>query len=129
MEQAGEDVQSLMGQLAQAFIELEARKEASETKIQWDEIKQHFQELEVTMNRKLEEIEAKEKEYEQKELEMNALLAEREAEVASREQDLLDRVQDLKDAAVSAIVEARANHQTATLESVENGESKENKLL
>ncbi|XP_016201675.1 FRIGIDA-like protein 3 [Arachis ipaensis] len=128
MEQAGEDVQSLMGQLAQAFIELEARKEASETKIQWDEIKQHFQELEVTMNRKLEEIEAKEKEYEQKELEMNALLAEREAEVASREQDLLDRVQDLKDAAVSAIVEARANHQTATLESVENGESKENKV-
>ena len=129
MEQAGDNkTLSLIEQLARAFLELEARKEASETKIQWAEIEQHFHEIEATMNKKLEEVKAKEKEYEQKVLEMNTLLTEKEAAVASRERDLLDRMQELKDAAVSAIVEARASHQTVTLESVDDGENKENKV-
>ena len=122
------NTESMIEQLAHAFRELDARKEASENKIQWAEIKQYFDGLDATLKRKLEELEAKERDYEEKQLEMDRQLAERDAEVASKEQNLLDRLQELKDAAVALIAEARANYQTATLESVYDGESKDNKV-
>ncbi|XP_027346032.1 FRIGIDA-like protein 3 [Abrus precatorius] len=129
MEQGKENnAESMIEQLAQAFLELEARKGDSENKLQWLEIKQHFHDLENALKKKVEELEAKEKEYEAKQLELDALLAERKAAVASKEQDLLDRLQELKDAAVVSIVEAHANHQNATLESVYDGENKDNKV-
>ncbi|KAL2333475.1 hypothetical protein Fmac_014688 [Flemingia macrophylla] len=128
-EQGGEiNAQSMIEQLAQAFLELEARKGDSDNKIQWFEIKQHFHDLETELNKKLEELEAKEKRYEAKQLEVDILLAERKAAVASKEQDLLDRLQELKDAAVASIVEAHANHRNATLDSVCDEENKDNKV-
>ncbi|KAK7346933.1 hypothetical protein VNO80_21457 [Phaseolus coccineus] len=130
VEEQGEEinVQSMIEQLAQAFLELGAQKGESENKIQWVEIKQHFHDLESELNKKREELEAKEKEYEAKQLEVDTLLEERKAAVASEEQDLLDRLQELKDAAVASIVEAHANHRNATLESVYDGENKDNKV-
>ncbi|CAJ1942939.1 unnamed protein product [Sphenostylis stenocarpa] len=128
-EQAEEiNVQSMIEQLAQAFIELEAQKGESENKIQWVEIKQHLHDLETELNKKLKELEAKEREYELKQLEVDTLLEERKTAVASEEQDLLDRLQELKDAAVASIIEAHANHRNATLESVYDGENKDNKV-
>lgn len=129
MEQGKENnTESMIEQLAQAFVELEARKGASEDKVPWVEIRQHFQDVEMSLNKKLEELQAKEREYEEKQLEMNTLLAERKAAVTSKEQDLLDRLQELKDAAVASIAEAHASHQTATLGSVYDGENKDNKV-
>ncbi|KAI5417971.1 hypothetical protein KIW84_042558 [Lathyrus oleraceus] len=130
MEQANENNrESMLEQLAQAFLELEAQKGSSEDKVQWVEIKQHFSDLETILNKKHEELQAKEREYEGKQLETNTILTQRKAAVTSKEQDLLDRLQELKDAAVASIVEARANHQTATLEFVYDGENKDDKLL
>ncbi|XP_054808256.1 FRIGIDA-like protein 3 [Prosopis cineraria] len=129
MEQGKEnDASSLIEQLGRAFLELEARKDALEGNIQWDEIKQHFHGLEIALKKKLEELESKERDYEKKEGEVRTQLAEREEEVASKEQDLLDRVQELKDTAVAAIVEARGSHQATSLESVDEGENKDNKV-
>ncbi|KAF7809889.1 FRIGIDA-like protein 3 [Senna tora] len=129
MELGGENnASSLIEQLGQAFLELEARKESFESKIQWDEIKQHFHDLEAALKKKLEELEAKERDYKKKEAEVHTLLAGKEEVVASKEQDLLDRVQELKDAAVAAIVEARANHQETSLESGDEWENRDNKV-
>lgn len=129
MEEGREnDASSLIEQLGQAFLQLEARKESFESKIQWDEIKQHFHDLETALKTKVEELETKERDYKKKEAEVHIRLAGREEEVASKEQDLLDRVQELKDAAVAAIIEARANHQATSLESVDEGENKDNKV-
>ena len=122
------NVQSVIEQLSQAFLELKAQKGETENKIQWVEIKQHFHDLETELNKKLEELEAKEREYEAKQVEVDTLLAERKTVIASKEQDLLDRLQELKDAAVASIVEAHANHRNATLESVYDGENKDNKV-
>lgn len=131
VEEQGEEinVQSMIEQLAQAFLELEAQKGDSENKIQWLEIKKYFHDLETELNKKHEELEAKERKYEAKQLEVDTILAERKAAVASKEQDLLDRLQELKDAAVASIVEAHANHRNATLDSVRDEENKDNKLL
>ncbi|KAK2356982.1 hypothetical protein P8452_76454 [Trifolium repens] len=127
MEQDNENnKETMIEQLAQAFVELEARNGTSEDKVQWVEIKQHFFDLEMMLIKKNEELQAKEREYEEKQLETNTLLTQRKAAVTSKEQDLLDRLQELKDAAVASIVEARPNHET--LEFVSYGENKDDKV-
>ncbi|CAJ2635309.1 frigida-like protein [Trifolium pratense] len=131
MEQDNENnKETMIEQLAQAFVELEARNGASEDKVQWVEIKQHFFDLEMLLNKKNEELQAKEREYEEKQLETNTLLSQRKAAVTSKEQDLLDRLQELKDAAVASIVEARPNHETTPLEFFvyDDGENQDNKV-
>lgn len=129
VEQSNENnKESMIEQLAQAFLELEAQKGASEDKVQWDEIKQHFSDLEMALNKKNEELQAKEREYEEKQLEMNTLLTQRKAAVTSKEQDLLDRLQELKDTAVAAIIEARPNDETTTFDFVYDGEDKDNQV-
>ncbi|KAJ7952795.1 FRIGIDA-like protein [Quillaja saponaria] len=130
VEQVGvmNDTIPVIEQLGKAFLDLEAYKNASEDKVLWVEIENHFRNLETALKKKLEELEAKEKEFQEKEAESTVLLADREAAVVSKEQDLLDRMQELKDAAVSAIVEARENHQPASLESVDDGMNKESRV-
>ena len=114
---------SLIEQLGRALHELEACKDSSEDKVQWMEIEEHFRNLETVLKKKSEELEAREKEYEDKEAETRALLAEREVAVVSKELELLDRIQELKDAAVSVIAEARANHQPSSLECIDGGDN------
>ncbi|KAA8531615.1 hypothetical protein F0562_006324 [Nyssa sinensis] len=95
---------TLIEQLGKAFLELEAHKDAAEDKKLGSE------------------------KFKDKESETCTSLAEREAVVAAKEQDLLDRIQELKDAAVAAIVEARANHPPLSLEPNDYGDSKESKV-
>ncbi|XP_022739907.1 FRIGIDA-like protein 3 [Durio zibethinus] len=125
---ANDAASSLIEQLCKAVLELEACKDASEDKVQWTEIEQHFRNLDMTLKKKSEELEVKEKEYEEKEAETRALISEREAAVASKEQDFLDRVQELKDAAVAAIAEARANFQPTIVEPLNAGDNKDTKV-
>ncbi|KAJ6740403.1 FRIGIDA-LIKE PROTEIN 3-RELATED [Salix purpurea] len=114
---------SLIEQLGRALHELEACKDSSEDKVQWMEIEEHFRNLETVLKKKSEELEAREKEYDDKEAETRALLAERELAVVTKELELLDRIQELKDAAVSVIAEARANHQPSSLECIDGGDN------
>ncbi|KAK8490011.1 hypothetical protein V6N13_133152 [Hibiscus sabdariffa] len=126
--EANDSTSSLIDQLYKAVHELEAFKDASENKVHWTEIEQYFCNIEVTLKKKSEEIEAVEKEYEVKEAETLALISEKEAIVATKEQDYLDRVQELKDAAVAAIAEARANFQSTTADSLDAGENGDTKV-
>lgn len=119
---------SLIEQLGKALVELEALKNAPFDKVQWKEIEEHFYNLETTLKRKSEELEAREKEYEEKESKTHALLAEREAAVAAKEQDFIDRVQELKDAAVAAIGDARANYQPTSLDPADEGDNQDSKV-
>ncbi|KAJ9158963.1 hypothetical protein P3X46_024503 [Hevea brasiliensis] len=119
---------SLIEQLGRALNELEALKDASEDRVQWMEIELHFRNLDATLKKKFEVLEAREKEYKEKEDEIHALLAEREAAVVAKEQDFLDRVQELKDDAVAVIAEARANHQPTISESIDGGDNKDSKV-
>ncbi|GMY11852.1 FRIGIDA-like protein 3 [Fagus crenata] len=130
IEQAGEKdtTSSLIEQLGNAFLELHARKDAFEDKVQWTEVEEHFRNLETLLTKKFEELEAKEKEFEEKEKENYLLIAGREAAVAAKEQGLLDRVQELKDAAVTAIAEARSVHQPTSVEAVDDGDNKDGKV-
>lgn len=119
---------SLIEQLGKVLVELEVHKNASDNKVQWQEIEEHFRTLETMLKRKSEELEAKEKEYEEKESKTHALLAEREAAVAVKEQDFTDRVQELKDAAVAAIADARANYQLTSLDPFDGGDNQDSKV-
>uniref|UniRef100_A0A7C9AZK0 Uncharacterized protein n=1 Tax=Opuntia streptacantha TaxID=393608 RepID=A0A7C9AZK0_OPUST len=97
---------SLINQLQRAFFELKSYEDVSNDDIRWEDVEGHFRCLESELKKKLEELEAKERLVTEKE----SLIAERETAVAAKEQDLLDGVQELKDAAVAAIMEARAAH-------------------
>uniref|UniRef100_A0A803R102 Uncharacterized protein n=1 Tax=Cannabis sativa TaxID=3483 RepID=A0A803R102_CANSA len=120
---------SLIEQLSKAVHELEDHKNASENRVQWMEIEEHFRNLETTLRMKLEEFESKEKEFIEKEAQTHKSIVDREAAVTAKEQDLLDRVQELKDAAVAVIAEAQLNHQHTVSESVDNGDNKNSKVL
>ncbi|XP_031277963.1 FRIGIDA-like protein 3 [Pistacia vera] len=122
---ANDTPSSMIEQLGKIYLELEAHKNASDNKIQWKEIEEHFRNLEMTLKRKSEELESREKEYEKKESEIRALVAKRMATVADKEQDLIDRVQELKDAAVAAIAEARANYQPTSLDPADVGDNQD----
>ncbi|KAM6564233.1 hypothetical protein CsatB_024231 [Cannabis sativa] len=119
---------SLIEQLSKAVHELEDHKNASENRVQWMEIEEHFRNLETTLRMKLEEFESKEKEFIEKEAQTHKSIVDREAAVTAKEQDLLDRVQELKDAAVAVIAEAQLNHQHTVSESVDNGDNKNSKV-
>ncbi|OWM82126.1 FRIGIDA-like protein 3 [Punica granatum] len=125
---------SLLEQLSKAFLELQARRDASSgDQVPWKEIEEHFCNLDSTFKGKFAELEAKEKELEQKEAETRSLIAERKAAVAAKEQEMLDRVQELKDvavAAISAVASISASHQQANPEPMNDGQEreKENKV-
>ncbi|GMH24064.1 hypothetical protein Nepgr_025907 [Nepenthes gracilis] len=121
-------IPSLIEQLGKAFLVLEAHRDASEDKVHWNEIEEHFHYLESTLRKKFEEIEVKEKEFTHRESEIRQILTEREAAVAAKEQELLDRVQELKDAAVAAVMEARAIHMPESLEPSGGADGNEHKV-
>lgn len=119
---------SFIEQLSKAVLDLEAFKDASEERVQWMEVEEHFRNLDTMLKKKFEELEAKEREFKEKESESHILIKEREADVNAKEQDLLDRIQELKDVAVAVISEARANHQTTASEPVEDGDNRDSKV-
>ncbi|KAM5576705.1 hypothetical protein ABKV19_007519 [Rosa sericea] len=125
---ASDTSQSLIDQLGMALLELNAHNHTAEDRVQWTEIEEHFRNLELTLKKKSEELEAKEKKFEEQEAETCTLLVEREATVIGKEQALLDRVQELKDAAVAAIAEARDIHQSRNSEPMNDGTNKDSKV-
>ncbi|XP_050365383.1 FRIGIDA-like protein 3 [Argentina anserina] len=125
---AHETSQSLIDQLGMALLELHAHNHTSEDRVEWTEVEEHFHNLEMTLKKQSEELEAKEKKFEEQEAETFTLLVEREATVIAKEQDLLDRVQELKDAAVAAIAEAWDIHEAKVLELMNNGNNKDSKV-
>ncbi|KAM1166066.1 hypothetical protein ACFX2G_025845 [Malus domestica] len=73
---------SLIDQLGDALLELNAHNDTSEDQVQWEEIEEHFRNLETTLRKNFEELEAKEKKFTKQEVETCASLAEREASQA-----------------------------------------------
>ncbi|THU66851.1 hypothetical protein C4D60_Mb05t18560 [Musa balbisiana] len=119
----------MLEQLGKAFADLESHKESSlQSKIKWDEIKEHFQSLERLLKDKLEEVKVKEKAFEEKQSEAQALIAEKEAAVSAKEHASLARLQELRDSAVSAIAEARHKYKVASPEPIDVRGSKEKKV-
>lgn len=124
-----ESATSMLEHLGKAFEELESQTESSlQNKIQWDDIKEHFHNLERSLKDKFDELEEKQKVFEEKQSETHALIAEREATVAAKEQASLDRLQELRDIAVSAIADARQKYKVASPEPVDIRESKTKKV-
>ncbi|XP_056161186.1 FRIGIDA-like protein 3 [Syzygium oleosum] len=126
---SGDDtVTSLIDQLSKALLELEACKRVSEEKVAWNEIEEHFRNLDAMFRKKFDELEVKEREIAAKTVETEASLAEREAAIAAKEQEMLDRVQELKNAAVAAIINSRMNHRESNAEAADDGNIKDGKV-
>jgi len=124
-----EAAKEMVEKLGKTFNELESRREASlPNKTQWADIKEHFDNLEKLLQEKMKEVEEKEKVFEEKQSEARKLVAERETAVASKELASVDRLQELKDAAVSAIAEARKTCKEPTPVLVDAKGSKDNKV-
>lgn len=75
--------------------------------LEWKEFEEYFTELEGIMQKRLEDLVAKEKAYELKYKEMQMVLDKREEAVASREQAMLSRVQEQKDHAIASLFEEK----------------------
>ncbi|KAJ4966547.1 hypothetical protein NE237_018396 [Protea cynaroides] len=118
----------MVEQLGKAFVEFESYKNSCEDTVQWKEIEEYFHNLEELLKKRSDELEEKEKEFEDKQSESRTLLGERGAVVAAKEQALLDQMQEIKDAAVAAIVEARAKYQPPSPELVDAEDNTENKV-
>ncbi|MQL89937.1 hypothetical protein Taro_022522, partial [Colocasia esculenta] len=126
---SNEMASEMLEQLGNSFIELESNRETSSSYgIMWEEIKEHFQSLDNSLKKRLEELEEKEKAFEEKSSTSQSLIAEREVEVTAKEQASLDRIQELKDAAVAAIAEARKNFVVLFPEPTDVAEDKEGKV-
>ncbi|ONK59933.1 uncharacterized protein A4U43_C08F12440 [Asparagus officinalis] len=124
-----ESAKQMIEKLGNAFNELESRREASlPNNTQWADIKGYFGDIEKALHEKLSEVEEKERILEEKRSESSKLVAEREAAVAAKELASLDRLQELKDAAVSAISEARKNCKAPTPVLVDVKGNKDNKV-
>ncbi|KAG0617693.1 hypothetical protein M758_4G008200 [Ceratodon purpureus] len=75
--------------------------------LEWKEFEDYFTELEGIMQKRLEDLVAKEKAFEIKYKEMQKALDNREQAVASREQAMLSRVQEQKDHAIASLFEEK----------------------
>ncbi|KAJ6834470.1 FRIGIDA-like protein 3 [Iris pallida] len=95
-----ESTKKMVEQLEKAFNELKPNGESSP---RWEEIKDYFQKLEASVERKLMEVKEAKRVVE----ETCKMIEVREEAVVAKEEALLDRLQELKDGFVSAIMEAR----------------------
>lgn len=75
--------------------------------LEWKEFEDYFTELEAVMQKRLEDLVAKEKAFEIKYQEMQKALDNREEAVSSREQAMLSRVQEQKDSAIASLFEEK----------------------
>lgn len=94
--------------LQKAFVDLDEHREAlTKCTVQWKELEEHFLSLERSIQKRLEDLEAKERTFEAKMRETREILDKREVSIASKEQASLARVQEQKDAALAVIFEER----------------------
>lgn len=103
-----EAVPSRKERLQKVMADLEIQRAAIvNCSLEWKEFEDYFTELEGIMQKRLEDLVAKEKAYELKYGEMQKTLAKREEAVASREQAMLSRVQEQKDHAIASLFEEK----------------------
>lgn len=124
-----ESAATMLEQLGKAFAALESHKESSlEYKIEWDEVKEHFFNLERALKDKFDEVKVKERALQEKRSEAHALIAEKEAAFAVKEYASLARLQEIKDSVVSSIAEARQKYKVASPELIDMRATKEKKV-
>eukprot|EP00252_Welwitschia_mirabilis_P018972 TRINITY_DN4267_c0_g2_i1.p1 TRINITY_DN4267_c0_g2~~TRINITY_DN4267_c0_g2_i1.p1 ORF type:complete len:572 (+),score=124.22 TRINITY_DN4267_c0_g2_i1:203-1918(+) len=103
-----EDVDTKKERLQRAFVNLDEQREVlAKCTIQWKELEEHFNSLELNIKKRMEDLEEKEKAFEAKTNEVQNVLDNREQSIASKEKALLARVQEQKDAALALIAEER----------------------
>eukprot|EP00252_Welwitschia_mirabilis_P018971 TRINITY_DN4267_c0_g1_i1.p1 TRINITY_DN4267_c0_g1~~TRINITY_DN4267_c0_g1_i1.p1 ORF type:complete len:581 (+),score=122.00 TRINITY_DN4267_c0_g1_i1:196-1938(+) len=104
-----EEVGTKKERLQKAFVDLDEHREAlTKCTIQWRELEDHFNSLELDIKKKLEDLEGKERAFEAKTKEIQEVLDKREQSIASKEEASLARVQQQKDAAIALIAEERS---------------------
>ncbi|XP_074575448.1 FRIGIDA-like protein 4b [Curcuma longa] len=124
-----ESATMMLEELAKAFSDLESHINSSiQDKVKWDEIKEYFHSLEISLKDKLDEVKAKEKVLEEKQAVARALIAEKEAIVSAKELASLARLQELRDSAVSAIADARHKYKVESPEPIDTKVSKGQKV-
>ncbi|KAG6548490.1 hypothetical protein Mapa_009978 [Marchantia paleacea] len=94
--------------LQKAFNDLEIQRAAlASCTVEWKELEEHFAEVEIAVQKRLEDLAAKEKSFDAKTKEAHEALDKREEAVSAREQASLSRVQEQKDSAIAAIFEEK----------------------
>ncbi|CAO2826470.1 unnamed protein product [Amaranthus hypochondriacus] len=106
---------SKIQQLQKAFAELESHRAVS-LNLKWKELEAHFHGLEKSLKRRFHELEDQEKEYESKTVEAQEIIEKHKAAVLAKEQASLVRLQEKRDAAVSAIANARDKQRRVSCE-------------
>ncbi|KAJ1291708.1 hypothetical protein BS78_02G336500 [Paspalum vaginatum] len=126
-----ESTMPLLEQLAEVFGKLKSHTEASlqlQNGLQWEDIKEHFLNLDKSYKSKFDEMVEKQKALEEKKAEALRLIAEKEAEVSAKEHDSLNQLQELRDAAVSSLAEVRQKYKVEVSELLDASGGKDKKV-
>lgn len=116
-----EVAKEMIEKLKKTINELEShRKSPLPNNTRWEDIQQHFNNVENAIKEKLNEVEEKKKLFLEKQHESEKQISAREAVVAKLELASLNRIQEVKDKAISAIEEARKNCKAPDLILVNN---------
>ena len=106
--QSLESVPARKERLQKVFADLEIQKAAIVScTLEWKEFEEYFAELEATLQKRFEDLVAKEKAFGTKNAEMQEALDKREEAVSAREQAMLSRVQEQKDSAIASLFEEK----------------------
>ncbi|GJN11154.1 hypothetical protein PR202_ga29326 [Eleusine coracana subsp. coracana] len=120
-----ESTMPLLEQLAEVFGKLKSHTEAAlqlQNGMQWEDIKEHFLNLDKSYRSKFDELVEKQKTLEEKKAEACRLIAEKEANVSAKERASVNQLQELRDAAVCSLAEVSTttNENNASRASEEN---------
>ncbi|XP_006657905.1 FRIGIDA-like protein 3 [Oryza brachyantha] len=121
----------LLEQLAEVFGRLKSHTETSlqlQNGINWENIKEHFLNLEKSYKSKCDELEEKQRALDEKKAEGCRLIAEKEANVSAKEHAFLNQLQELRDTAVSALAEARQTYKVELADILDSNGSKDKKV-
>ncbi|TVU03196.1 hypothetical protein EJB05_51272 [Eragrostis curvula] len=121
----------LLEQLAEVFGKLKSHTEASlqlQNSMQWEDIKDHFLNLDKSYRSKFDELVEKQKALEEKKAEACRLIAEKGANVSAIERASLNQLQELRDAAVSSLAEVRQKYKVELAEMLDANGNKGKKV-
>ncbi|KAL6657667.1 hypothetical protein ACP70R_005447 [Stipagrostis hirtigluma subsp. patula] len=121
----------LLEQLTEVFGKLKSHTEASlqlQNGTRWEDIKEHFLNLDKSYRSKLDELEEKQKALEENKAQARRLIAEKEANVSAKERASLNQLQELRDAAVSSLAEVRQKYKVELAEMLDASGSKDKKV-
>lgn len=108
-------MEEMIDRVGKSYNEMTSHLTSSpHTKSLFEDIKQHFLNMQKSLEQKFVELETKERAFMEKKSEYHTILEEREAAVTSKEQILWDRLQELRDEAVTTIIEAHKNSNVAS---------------